>query len=223
MKLSTNYFEQPIEIKENETNVIVMENKKQITSFINDLCDDVNNSTSNFYLSDNLKELSVANNCAVCIDFFNYNIDKKVSTKVYKLLENYFSKDAAIQESYMNLQSNIYNFLDNLIFNFDINLSFNDEYDITSIFKLADIKVNEDNSSLLNKIITIIKVASHLNMFKILFFVNLKTFFNIEELKEIYKQSYYYKIHLILIENKKTDTIDSEKYIVIDEDLCQII
>ena len=53
-------------------------------------------------------------------------------------------------------------------------------------------------------------------------FVNIKSFLREEEVKELYKEADYRKVHIILIENTMRDKIINENILIIDKDMCII-
>jgi len=53
-------------------------------------------------------------------------------------------------------------------------------------------------------------------------FVNLKTYLMSEELHEFYKEAFYRKIQLLLLENNIVDELAEEAVSIVDADLCLI-
>lgn len=223
MKLNTNYFEKPIIIEENKINVIVIENSIYFSKFLTELNDDINNSTKNFYFSHNLEELSLSKTSILIIDVFNFSINKVVINKIQKLIENNLSNDSILLEQFRVLNGQIFSFLDELLSDFIIDLNIDDNYSISSLLKMANLKVQEECINVFDKINNIIKILGCLDLYKIIFFVNLKSFLNENQIKEIYKLANYNKINLVLIENKQSFKTSEEIYNILDEDLCEII
>ena len=52
------------------------------------------------------------------------------------------------------------------------------------------------------------------------FVLNLKQYFGIEDLREIYKHCFYTKTCLVNLEGIKTNPIEGDRYIIVDKDLC---
>src|SRR5690606_29337393 len=117
----------------------------------------------------------------------------------------------------------IFKFLDDIIFDLNVDLKIDEEFTISSLLKMANLKVDEEQDNLFNRIINFIKIIGNLDLFKIIFFVNLKTFLTDEQLLEIYKIANYTKINLVLIENKIYNKLNFEKYYILDNDLCECI
>lgn len=90
------------------------------------------------------------------------------------------------------------------------------------ILKIAEVKVNIQAQTLLEKIIEYIKLCDQLLKQHIFVFLNLKVFLTRQEIEELYKECFYRKIHLILIEASHINRIEVEKTCIIDKDNCVI-
>ena len=53
-------------------------------------------------------------------------------------------------------------------------------------------------------------------------FVNLKTYLTDDELRELYKEAFYRKMHLLLLENSIESELEEEIVHIVDRDLCVI-
>ena len=68
-----------------------------------------------------------------------------------------------------------------------------------------------------------IKLISEVLKKEVFVLINFYTFFEKEEIIELYKECFYKKIKLLFVENKKPGIINSEeKLFIIDNDLCEI-
>lgn len=223
MNFVTNYFENPIVIEENVVNVIVIENTTYFSKFILELNDDIFNGTKNFYISNKLAELNLSKIATIITDLFNFSVNKVAISKILKLIEINFNDDAIKQQQLKEINCLIFKFLDDIIFDLNVDLKIDEEFTISSLLKMANLKVDEEQDNLFNRIINFIKIIGNLDLFKIIFFVNLKTFLTDEQLLEIYKIANYTKINLVLIENKIYNKLNFEKYYILDNDLCECI
>lgn len=223
MNFVTNYFENPIVIEENVVNVIVIENTTYFSKFILELNDDIFNGTKNFYISNKLAELNLSKIATIITDLFNFSVNKVAISKILKLIEINFNDDAIKQQQLKEINCLIFKFLDDIIFDLNVDLKIDEEFTISSLLKMANLKVDEEQDNLFNRIINFIKIIGNLDLFKIIFFVNLKTFLTDEQLLEIYKIANYTKINLVLIENKIYNKLNFEKYYILDNDLCEYI
>ena len=75
---------------------------------------------------------------------------------------------------------------------------------------------------LTNWVIQIYKINSSVINTKLIIFLNLRAFFSDEQIEEVYKTANYNKIYIFLLETQKRNSIDGEKYCIIDSDKCLI-
>ena len=87
---------------------------------------------------------------------------------------------------------------------------------------MAEVKIEVQVQSILERIIEYIKISSNLLKQNIFVFLNLKLFLTEQEIEELYKECFYRKVHLILIEAIYHTKKIEEKICIIDKDKCVI-
>ena len=65
-------------------------------------------------------------------------------------------------------------------------------------------------------------VCSKFQKIKILAFVNLKTYLTNDDLQKFYKEAFYRKMHLLLLENSIEQELAEEVVCIVDDDLCVV-
>ena len=102
-------------------------------------------------------------------------------------------------------------------------MKYTSEIDIKQLYKMMDLKVEENLDSYLEQILNYINVVREVFNTKLFIFVNLKDYISDEEYEEIYKYIQLNKINIFLIESKvPKESYNWEKLWIIDEDLCEI-
>ena len=76
---------------------------------------------------------------------------------------------------------------------------------------------------IIKRLFEYIKICSFICKYKLIIFVNLKTYLSDEEIEELYKISNYCKISLLLIESREKDWNGDEMEYIIDKDQCLIV
>ena len=213
MILSHIEFEEPFKIEVGTVNVLVIEKPSLMYKYVSELNGQINGEKGNF-VSDNIKEFFMITN--YCTSFIN---DKKVLNKLYQKLSDIVSRDF-IQE-YAEIQSKICILFDKLNAESYVPISYEAELQPTELFKSYGIKVEED-TKLLDRLISFVTIAATLLKIKCLFFVNLKSFLDREELVKLYKAAELEEMALFLFENKYEEGLKGEKVRIIDKDLCEI-
>lgn len=221
MKLIHSEYDIKIELKENVVNLLVIEDRSIMSELVCELYNQCNGQDGRFILSDNLKELKIGKEISIVLEPFTINCnERKVISKLYQELEGLALENLYVES--MELYSDITKYSNELCQMVPYNLTTRSDFTPLDIIKISDVKIEEDDSTLLEKIINYLGVMGSICRIKLVIFVNLKTFLNHEEIDELYKYSNYNKIHLLLIES--TYNVDSicEKTIVIDKDKCII-
>lgn len=224
MKLVYPDLENQIVFSENIINVVTIENTLFFVKFIRELINQINGDDGLFVLSENNKEISVSKSLDIITDLFSLDVNsKKFINSIYsQLVEN------SIRENYYDktniLKTLIFEYLEDLIYEIDIPLVYeNESLELTSVFKSVKLKVEDETTSLLEKIIHYIGISKEISKIRCYIFINLKQFLIFNELEKLYQYCNYNKINLLLIESCFVEVKhENEKHYVIDKDLCEI-
>ena len=101
-------------------------------------------------------------------------------------------------------------------------ISFECIKDIKDIVKICDIAFEEKQLNLLEKITEYIKLESKLFKLKCIIFINLHDFLDRDEICLLYKEAFYQKLQIILIESRETEKNSCERVHIIDQSQCII-
>lgn len=210
-----------LKFQDNEVYVIVIENPKIITKVITTLHVQVNGGEGGFVLSKNDKLLPISKNVIFNMEPISISInDKKVITKLYQEISR------EIEEMYIEekqiLNTRLLEFLDIAISGLPYPVEYEINVDLIGILKLQNVRIEEENQSLLEKIINYIKIMSELCGYYIFIFVNMKMYLTEIELKYLYESALYSKVNLILIENVDRGMKENEVGYIIDKEGCVI-
>lgn len=221
MKLVDSKLNLSIEMSENVVNVLVVENKITLSYVIENIWKQCNGQEGDFVLSEN-KMIKIDKEMEVIINPFDLNFNnKKIISALYS---NLSEKANELIEEKAELNSKIINFLDKIILSesyagieFALDFSWND------LFKMYNIKIDDNYNSLLNRMTEYIKLITNFCGIKVLCIINIKTYLSEQELSELYACANHNKIFLLLIEASESEKLFNEKIIIIDEDDCLIV
>lgn len=211
-----------IEINENQIPVLVLENQSIFSNFIEDFYKQCDGNDGEIVLYEEGKIISLSKYAMILSDYFSLDLNgSRIRTRLYKEMEsvgieNGIEKEEFTRHGVVMLEKIISSMhFDHVVY--DLNLDWN------NIFKLFELRIEEDYLCLQEKIISFLRIGSELLNLKLLAFVDLKAYFSEQELLEIYQISKYLKLNLLLIESKESEALPSEKIYIIDKDKCLII
>lgn len=222
MKLSHPALSAPIEFKENQINILVIENKELLLNMIKELVDSQDGAeTDNFVLSE---ENTILNMTVVdtITDIFKIDLNsKKVINKLLSIVsqianeEQYFAETASIT-------GEIYALCDKLTGELEYSVVC-DEPSVADIIKACNIHFDLDENDLCDTLSEYFSVMSELAKIKLFIIVNLHQFIPASTIEELYKDIQYKKHNILLIETQEPEErLSCERYRIIDDDLCDI-
>ena len=120
--------------------------------------------------------------------------------------------------------SDLENYVIQIIQCMDWNLSYSEKIDVQSLLKIAEIRFDDVQETLVEKILDYVKVSSELLDIKCFVFVNLLSYLTEYELEKFYEYVYYQKICVLLLESRVPDTVKKfSETVIIDKDSCEIV
>ena len=222
MKLVYTELEQQLVFQENKVNVLVIEQKELFRRMIQELDKQISGEECGFVLSDNNKTIKIDKEICLILNPFALDIN---SRKALTGLYNELGKLGLNEENYLktcSLKGQIAEYIYDLLNQVDYALKFQDDFNLQSMFKALEVVFEAGEGNFLEGLVYFLDVCSKFQKVKILTFVNLKTYLMSEELHEFYKEAFYRKIQLLLLENNIGDEPAEEAVSIVDADLCLI-
>lgn len=219
MKLVNSEMGINLELKENQVNMLVVEDPVSLRKIIHELNGQCKGEGGSFVLSHNNEPLVLSKHMGLTIDPFNIDLNsKKIQTKLYELILDNFGND--LVEKFGELNQSIVSFLDFALLEIPFPLDYDLEFDKVGLLKLFRVGIQTESMEFAVNIIEYMRLQNNLMNVRVLVFVNLKTVLSEIELKEVYKFAYYSKINLVLIESQRDKQLDTETITVVDKDRC---
>jgi CRISPR-associated protein Csn2 len=210
----------PIQFTDGSINVVVIENQRLMRKLVEDLLTQSGGSDGGFSLAENGESISISGKVEVIVDPFSADINER------NLLNKMFArmkKDSLDDEMYMStnaLLSEISTSIQKIMDRQSIQLECDDP-DIGDLFKMMGVRFIT-SELLTERLCDYIDVCSEYRGTRLFVFVNLRSFLDKAEIKDLYVHSLYHKNRILLIENKQHVAIDCETVRIIDENLCEI-
>ena len=223
MKLAHPFIENHIIFAENKINVLVVENQSLFVNMIEDIKNQLEQEEGEFVLSNQLGIIPLRNNAELISNYFDLDFDSK---KIQNKISAFLKETAYAEENYVKtneiismLQGYFYELLDSS----EYPLKISNETDAAALIKMAGIKADISNGSLLEKLTDYILLMQDMQGIKLFVFVNLKTFLSERELQNFYSFLFYKKAQVLLLENTAREKLPEEVLHIIDQDMCEIL
>lgn len=222
MKLVYTELEKQIIFQENRVNVLVIENKGLFRKMIDMLNRQINGVDGGFTLSADNKILKINKEMYMILNPFALEFNtRKVLTGLY----NELGKLTLNEDNYLKtcqLKGQIAEYIYDLLNQVDYSLEFQDDFSLQSLFKALELQFEFGEGDFLENLVRFMDVCSKFQKVKVLTFVNLKTYLTIEELQALYKEAFYKKLSLLLLENSVGERLEVEDLSIFDKDLCLV-
>lgn len=219
MKLYNSKIGLEVSLCENQILNIVLESPECFSDFVYTLDKQVDGGEGDFVLAEAEKELAlgkmalfVANPLVVDCN------EKRIITQLYKELSDYVQKECF--EEFTEVNREILNFIDSVIEISEYSLVTDIDFVLPNLLKYCNVQVSSEYDDFSEKFVDYLRAIKKICRIEIVFVLNFKQYFNIEQLQEIYKFCFYNKIFLVNIENVASPSIEGDKYVIIDKDLC---
>lgn len=222
MKLVYTELEQQLVFPENKVNVLVIERKELFRKMIQELDKQINGEDGGFVLSDNNKTMKIDKEVCLILNPFALDIN---SRKALTGLYNELGKQGLNEENYLKtcrLKGQIAEYIYDLLNQADYALKFQDDFNLQSLFKALEVEFEAGEENFLEGLVYFMDVCSKFQKKKILAFVNLKTYLTNDDLQKFYKEAFYRKMHLLLLENSIEQELAEEVVCIVDDDLCVV-
>ena len=221
MKIVYGERELILEFRENEIQVITIENKEYFSDFLQNLYNQSRGMEGKIIISEGEKILSLSKCAEVIWNPFSIDINnKKILGKLYHELN-----DISSEEQYREiceLNSEIVRYLDELCLKVSYPIQFQLEMDVLDLYKMYGVQLEKEGKSMFETLLEYMKIMASLCEMHLIIFVNAKNYFSEIQLQELYKTAFYCKINLLLIEACQSKCLEGENNQLIDKDLCFI-
>ena len=207
-----------MELEENIVDKFVIENPRVMTDVILNTINDTKSDSKIILIENDGEDIASSKYELITSPFIISLNSKKILGSALKdieasICENYFDK-------FQEINTDILNLLDQAVLNLSYDISFDCIKDIKDVIKICDITFEEKQLSLLEKITNYIKLESKILKLKCIIFVNLHDFLDDDEIMLLYKEAFYQKVQLIMIESrektKKTfERVQTSKHLTI--------
>lgn len=209
-----------VEISDEYITDLIIENSSLFCEVLTDLNKQINGDEGSIVIADNDKLLNFSKNVELIWNPITIDINSsKMIKKLYQMIQEevYGLEDEAVETN-----KKIVCFFDTLIEKIPYDVECSCDMDIQSLCKAYKVQFSIDASTIADLFLNYVKTVHQLCGVNVFLVVNLKDFFNNDDLIEIYKSIRYEKVILVNISSFERGNYESEKRYIIDSDLCFI-
>lgn len=221
MKLVYTSLQSEIEIENGRFNSIIVENQNYYYQLVRDLKLQMNGKEGGWTLSNNDKPLVISKNIELFIDYFDINCNHKtIITKVINALEKTASDNEYIDDT-LQLLADVERYIYNLSEDYEIMIDC-DKVTISQLLKAIGITVHIDSEELTEVLYTYMQIFRQFVDDRLFVFINMRSYVSDIQFDEFIKTIINHGYQAIFLENKEYPTLENERRLIIDEDLCEI-
>lgn len=208
-------------LENNNSIMIIIENKKYFYNFIIDLQLSYSEINSIKLFDEKEKELKNTDYIEVIPSIFTMDINnKKNISALLKIIKT--SNKELIQNNLIDINNKLEQFSNHLKLETDITFESNVDFSDDELLKVLNIYIDCDKQSLLEIIYQYIKATYELRNIKIFVFISLLDYLDDDELKLLLKNCKLLGVILINIEIKDNNFVGFHKKFILDKSLSLI-
>lgn len=219
MKFVCSCFDDVICIDDDFVNSLIIENKNVFRNIVEDISIQIDGFEGECILSENNSQCNFSKKCEILKDFAPFDISKKsITTGIINAMD----KTAVNEQFYEKTQEMLA-----CIENYMYELAFENPFDVecgkismSSILKAVGINLKDDYENTLEKIIDYMELINNFECEKLFITVNMRSYFEDEEMDSFMDTSIKHNIKLLMIENMEYPRLTNEKRLIIDKDIC---
>jgi len=210
-----------ITFEENCSVVLQIEHSSAKQEMLYDLWQQFSGEEGGWILSEGEKELLLSRNAEVIFNPFSIDMNnKKILGKLYLELQEIITSSSKDKLPFLNAE--IVRLLDKTSLHLPYVLEYSLDIDVPGLLKLYNVRLDDKEMSFTERLCTYIRNMHQLCKISLFVFLNLKQYVLKEQLLELYKFCYYEDVYVFDIESTPMSKVGSEKYTVLDKDLCLI-
>ena len=209
-------------LEEGYVQELIIENQSVFQQIISDIYAQLNGNSGEFVLSDDYKPMNLKTNAELITQIIPFEINKKeLINKLYAKLKI----DSVNEYNYQKTQellSYISSYLYEITDDNENELIYDPPDDVSGILKSFNVRINDENMDLTEKILEYMTAVQNLKGEKVFIFVNLRSYLTDKQTELLFKSIVLKKITVICIENCEHTRISTARVMIIDKDMCVI-
>lgn len=221
MRLATPLLQHVIEICENVTASLVVENPRLFRDFVQGLYDSVEYGEKQFVLSENGETLKLSESVEIIQSFVPFNLNSKdLTTALVKKLERISQSPEMVMKT-----ARIVSEIERYVHELSLEISHEVECEkatIGSVLKAVGVKFAVEEESLPNLVLGYLRLVRDLLGPRLYVLVNVRSYLSDKELGELLEICQLEKMQVLLVDGVARALLPREERLLIDADLCEL-
>ena len=220
MMISFDFLSKPLELNDDKINVLCIENRHKFRNIFLSFYDGTFEDNG-VCVSENYSPIKGKNITEVIYNYFSLDLSNSSVKKIFEQLSLFCHNEMSEETS--NLHKTIIEFMDKLCSNFDYDFDYSDELDMTAFLKSQSLHLNLNNHDAITNLLDYILLVNKYCSKKLFILFYPHAYFTSVELDKLYEDVLKRNIKILVIEGTKYfHNSKNEKYIIFDEDMCEI-
>lgn len=221
MRLATPLFQHVIEIRENATTSLVIENPRLFRDFVQGLYDSVEHGEKQFVLSEDGETLKFSDSVEVVQSFVPFALNSKcLTTALLKKLER-----LALLPEKMVRTARVVSEVEGYVHELSLEISHEVECEkatIGSVLKAIGVKFAVEETSFPNLVLDYFRLVRDFLGSRLYVLVNVRSYLSDDELVELLEICRLEKMQVFLVDGVAKSFLPREERLLIDDDLCEL-
>ena len=210
------------ELNEDKILTLTIENQHLFYSIITDIQAQLEGNDGKFVISENFQPLDMRKNTELITQLVPFTVNQKeLVSKLHTSLKKK-AVDEIMYQSTQEIISRISGYLYKLTEEQDMELEINAPDDIAGILKAFDVRFEDKDMFLAERILEYTITSNELKGTKLFIIVNLRSYLTDAQAEQLFQSMLLKKLQLICIESSEHERLKNEEVIIIDKDMCVI-
>lgn len=222
MMLSHEDFEDQIRFEDGSINLLVIENRAEMSKLVGELVRQSEGLDGGFSLFEGAEELEISKALKIIMNPFSlFEQLKDIDSGAISILKKSILGEGNYEKA-ASLIAEISHFINHVLREEDSRLTVGEQPSSAMLIKLMDVHASLSCDSVVESICDYVSLCKKYTKSRVYVFVNLKSFLSDCEISEFYKFAMYEKIDLLIVESSEKALLECENETIIDADLCEI-
>ena len=211
-----------IEFEENRIETLIIEHPGCFRDVLMEIMRQCDGRDGKLILSENDNIIEFSKNAVLISDPMNLERNtRKIISRFHKQLSMYVS-ESSLYHKFQELTAELECFVCELEEISEYTIQYDTMITIEKLLKFMDVKLMEADQPYPEALSDYLKLLAELLDVKLIIISHLRSYLNNEELIQLYEMLNYWKIPVLLLENRESEMLEYEHRYIVDSDMCII-